>query len=280
MSILSTLSSFRRKKNVLPSSSAIWAVAIAVLVLYSSWVTGCGSSTAYDPATEYANACADASNATYAKISRDLTAIVNDNSNLQWENGVVGSRVLVVAWVSAAIASHYTEGQELEFKYDLWVTVVPELKNYFGSAAPAPLRIAQLLGLPPVDATRKEYLLELWVSPENLLRPCPDPEVTDHECQLAFHGDQFWVYDNTQKVYADVGATGFKAYKDWFTNRKDVIYTSAAPYPWTRLGYTYDWGNPANHCGLSEYIVQGYREDGSGIPAKVKAVTKTADYFN
>lgn len=269
-----------RGKPIPSFSSAVCAAAVVLLVVYTSVISGCGSSAAYDPMTEYANACTDASSATYAKISKNLTAVVNENSNLQWENGVVGSRVLVVAWVTAAIASYYTEGQELEFKYDLWVTVVPELKNYFGGVAPDSLRIAQLLGLPPADATRKEYMLELWVLPANLLRPCPDPEVTDHECQLDFHGEQFWVYDVTQKIYADVGSTGFKAYKAWFNNRKDVIYTSAAPYPWTRLGYTYDWGNPANHCGLSEFILHGYKEDGSGVPVKVKAVTPTAFYFN
>jgi len=150
MRMRSGFASFRKKTAALPSST-VWAVAIAILVVCSSWVTGCGNSAAYDPATEYANACVDASNATYAKISRDLTAIVSDNPSLQWEDGIVGSRVLVVAWVSAAIASHYSEGQELEFKYDLWVTVVPELKNYFGGATPPPSRVRKWpVCLPPM----------------------------------------------------------------------------------------------------------------------------------
>ena len=33
------------------------------------------------------------------------------------------------------------------------MTVVPEIKNFFGMAPPEPLRIAQLLGLPPETAT-------------------------------------------------------------------------------------------------------------------------------
>ena len=27
-------------------------------------------------------------------------------------------------------------------------------------------------------------------------------------------------------------------------------------FPWTRLGYTYDWGKPDNHVGLSEFILR------------------------
>ena len=26
-------------------------------------------------------------------------------------------------------------------------------------------------------------------------------------------------------------------------------------YPWSRLGYTYDWGNPESEVGLSEFVV-------------------------
>ncbi|MBU6351343.1 MAG: hypothetical protein KGS73_14490 [Chloroflexi bacterium] len=26
-------------------------------------------------------------------------------------------------------------------------------------------------------------------------------------------------------------------------------------YPWTRLGYTYDWSNSASEVGLSEFVV-------------------------
>lgn len=129
MNILSGFASLRKKPAALFSSTL--CAAIATLVLYSSLVTGCGNSTAYDPETEYANACADASIATYAKISRNLTAIVNDNPDLQWENGVIGSRVLVVAWVTAGIASHYAEGQEVEFKYDL---LTRQEKNIFWSS--------------------------------------------------------------------------------------------------------------------------------------------------
>jgi len=61
-------------------------------------LTSCGSSTsAYDPYAEYARACADAANITTAKISKNLTPVIPENTNLVWENNIVGSRVLVVS---------------------------------------------------------------------------------------------------------------------------------------------------------------------------------------
>jgi len=36
-----------------------------------------------------------------------------------------------------------------------------------------------------------------------------------------------------------------------------LYYRSIRPalQPWTGLGYTYDWGNPVNHVGASEFIL-------------------------
>ena len=42
--------------------------------------------------------------------------------------------------------------------------------------------------------------------------------------------------------------------------------------PWTRLGYTYDWGNQASEVGLSEFVVW------AKTTVKVESVTQNADY--
>ena len=111
---------------------------------------------------QYSSAVADARTVTPAEISRYLTPITNENPDLIWENGVVGSRLLVVTWLGDA-GKYYKcrdpngcsgnssciEGGECPtYRYDSWVTVVPEIKNFFGPAQPESLRIAQLLGLP------------------------------------------------------------------------------------------------------------------------------------
>ena len=44
-------------------------------------------------------------------------------------------------------------------------------------------------------------------------------------------------------------------------------------YPWTRLGYTYDWGDSTTHVGLSEFILE------QNATVMVKSVTSTVDYL-
>ena len=51
-------------------------------------------------------------------------------------------------------------------------------------------------------------------------------------------------------------------------------YTGDHPYPWTGLGYTYDWGNPDSEIGLSEFVILG------GSTVGVDAVIPTEEYLN
>jgi hypothetical protein len=250
---------------------------------------------------KYSSAVADARTAEPSEISRYLTPVTNDNPNLIWENGVVGSRLLVVIWLGDA-GKYYEcsdpngcsgnssclEGGECPtYKYDSWVTVVPEIKNFFGLARPEPMRIAQLLGLPPTaatsgDAGEYKYMLEMWVSPQDLFRPCPDTEISDTACETSFPTDSFRMLDPDNKVRATVGPEYgvFKTYSSWFTNQASYSYTmGASPYPWTRLGYTYDWGSD-NHTGLSEFVLHGRKADGSTISVGIRSVQTTAEYFS
>jgi hypothetical protein len=270
-------------------------------------LAACGSDSSAIPVSvpvslqaQYSSAVADARTVTPSEISRSLTPITNENPNLVWENGVVGSRLLVVTWLGDA-GKYYQcsdpggcigntsciEGGECPtYKYDSWVTVVPEIKNFFGNVLPQPLRIAQLLGLPPEYAVKgnpseAKYMLELWVSPKDLFRPCPDTEISDTTCETGFPADMFRMLDLSNKVRATEGTDYgvFKTYSSWFNNRTRNIYTmGSSPYPWTRLGYTYDWGS-SNHTGLSEFVLHARKENGSTISVGIKSVKSTAEYF-
>lgn len=282
---------------------------LIVLSLYVSvcLLTSCGSdtSTSPDPApislqAQYSSAIADTRVAKPSEISRYLTPITNDNPKLIWENGVVGSRLLVVTWLGDA-GRYYKcndpggcsgntsciEGGECPtYRYDSWVTVVPEIKNFFGIIVPQSLRIAQLLGLPPEAAVtggpnEYKYMLELWVSPHDLFRPCPDTEISDTVCETNFPADSFRMLDPNNKVRATAGpeAGVFKTYSSWFKGQTSYSYTlGSSPYPWTRLGYTYDWGS-SNHVGLSEFVLHGRKADGSTISVGIRSVKTTAAYF-
>ena len=107
------------------------------------------------------------------------------------------------------------------------------------------LRLRQLLGLEP--GTEEVFFLEVWARPGDLWRPCADNETGDTVCGLSMPAN---VSDD---------------YRAWFNYTRAVQYvdcgekydTEQLGYPWTQLGYTYDW-NPDNesHRGLSEFVIK------------------------
>jgi hypothetical protein len=141
---------------------------------------------------------------------------------------------------------------------EMWVTLAPDLHQFIrsDSAADKTLRAEQLLGLPPNNG--KTWVYELWVNPIDLFRPSPDPEISDHEAELDF----------PQSRYATISAE----HQQWINDLKTKSYGPNG-YPWTRLGYTYDWGNPNSEVGLSEFVIR------PGATVEFKSATPTDDYW-
>jgi len=205
----------------------------------------------------YSWAIKDAEVAESHEIYRSLVAIIPSNNALSWQKDT-GS-VLVVTWTSW---DGYDDrvGSSEELQREVWVTVVPEVKTFCCKHRITPkqvsLRLEQLLGLPPENGKTK--FVEMWVLPKDLFRPSPDPEVSDHEAELDFpESDRF--------------VTVSKEYRQWFHNMKQKSY-GADGYPWTRLGYTYDWGNPDHEIGLSEFVIR------AGAKVTIHAISNTMDY--
>ncbi len=146
----------------------------------------------------------------------------------------------------------------------IWVTLVPELQEFCQrlnlSTAEMTLRLEQLIGLPPNSG--KTHIVEMWVDPGDLFRPTPDPEITDQVAELDFpRSDRF--------------LTVAPRYRSWFLERIGTVYRmqeeSARPYPWTRLGYTYDWSGEGE-IGLSEFVVR------KRASVRIEAITTTEEY--
>ncbi|OEC84497.1 MULTISPECIES: hypothetical protein [Methanobacterium] len=203
----------------------------------------------------YTNAIDDAMSADDNEISTNLTPITEDNSNLTWQGNSSDKRVLVVLWTTHK-SSYPVGGNITTYWGETWVTVVPEIKNFFKSHSISEqylqLRVAQLLGLPP--DSKDDYFVEVWVNPKDLFRPTPDNEINDTTAQL------------------DFPSSVNPAYEKWFD--ENIIFSYfPKEYPWTRLGYTYDWGNPNSHVGLSEFVIK----NNSNIA--VKSVQTTKEYL-
>ncbi len=197
----------------------------------------------------YQAAVTDAINPEPSEISSTLTRI--QGNPLLLDTIINGEwHLLAVSWKSNS--SYYPDvGAYNTGKYDLWITVVPQLQErcriyseQLASSQAMKLRLQQLMGLPPDGSDR--FFLELWVRPDDIFRPCPDNETSDTECGLS------------------LPPSVDSAYRAWFNDLRAVQYVDCSNtqgntvgYPWTQLGYTYDW-HPDNssHIGLSEFVVK------------------------
>ena len=244
--------------------------------------------------SEYKKALEDTKETTQAEIFTDLLAVVprSDVTNylrlhgdeIRWnkkdeiQDVKEKTRVLVVAFVKMSDWADFYQPnlhKEYQVPVSLWVTVVPEMKNFLvgKECPPTKERIIQILGLHPINSPY-EVLVEMWVDPKMLFRPSPDPEITDHEAELATRVGEsiFWEYPSDQNAFLTLDESVFflesswsvlgnMTFQEWYENRTATIYNSIGDektwgWPWTRLGYTYDWGNKDNHVGLSEFVVR------------------------
>ncbi len=236
-----------------------WA-GIAIMAL----LAGCGgddeppSTTGTPPSTEptlaelYQAAVDDAEVAEASEISDMLTAITSDNPDLMRD---ANGRVLMLTWTSYNGYDNLV-GQETMLGVEVWVTPGGAVKSFCQESGLAgeelDTRLEQLLGLPP--DTGKDRMVALWVPDNAMFRPSPDAEITDSVASL------------------DFPAGTEQAHMDWINTLKAESYGTDG-YPWTRLGYTYDW-NPdaASEVGMSEFVIE------KGSMVVVESVTPQDTY--
>jgi len=191
----------------------------------------------------YQKAIADAAYVQKTEIYNHLTTINKENKNLVWKTINNENYILAVTWKTAVDyykpyldSANYNVGN-----YPIWVTIVPDLLNFMQNdkSKDKTARLKQLLGLTPTGEYK--YFIEFWVKPEDLFRPCPDKEITDSACQTCF----------PPSVDSE--------HKQWINNLRAESYSACDlynQYPWTQLGYTYDWNKKSKtHVGLSEFVI-------------------------
>lgn len=112
------------------------------------------------------------------------------------------------------------------------------------------LRLEKLIGLPPNKGYTHFSLL--WVSPKDLLRPAFNSDIEGEIIELELIAD--------------------KDFAVWFNNNTEYSYKNNR-YPWTRLGYTYDWENNGKAYGLTEFIIK------KGSPITVERTYTSKEFF-
>jgi hypothetical protein len=133
----------------------------------------------------------------------------------------------------------------------VWVTQVPEVQEICQKfSGDVELSLDQLLGLIP--GTKLSNFVMMTVTEGSVIRPATNPDTsTTMPCSTpapANCGQEF-----PQGVADD--------YVRWFANKTLSAWVVTDPlqspvgYPWTRLGYTYNWKPGADKYGASEYVI-------------------------
>ena len=146
-------------------------------------------------------------------------------------------RVLLLTWHDEP--ESYPQGQDVTLENsEVWTFTDGEIRSWYQSegqdAASVVLRLEQLIGLPRDSGYT--HVSALWVQPEDLLRPAYCTDAADEHMDNYFSG----------QTDSD--------YLTWFEANIEWSYTQSA-YPWTRLGYTYDWSLYGDEYGLTEFII-------------------------
>ncbi len=180
-----------------------------------------------------------------------------------------GDAVLVVSWVSPAGAKascsippgqsscQFTRSSDsVPRETPVWVVLHDELRSKCGAWQlhdfALQQRMEQLLGLPlnQPEPFRKTEFLIMRVSPSALYRPCVGEDDSDPSHPSCLVRMDAAVHPQPEWLSAFVSQYSVWAY---------VLPESGAPgYPFTRLGYTYDWHLPPSekgNYGVSEFII-------------------------
>jgi hypothetical protein len=159
-----------------------------------------------------------------------------------------------VTWTS--YPDSYKPGSDLTLAWgETWVTQSGAVQNEC-KAFPKEelnLRIQQLLGWPPQVVTQR-YFIVLDVKTSDMFRPCANPSLIATECTANFADD------------------ASEPHQAWYAGQSAVAYQFPNGYPWTRLGYTYDWNPNTDEEGVFEFVIK------KGVTVSVVSSTPTEAY--
>jgi hypothetical protein len=241
----------------------------------------------------YSNALLNAAVALPEEISTRLRPVATNTPGTGWRtftNWVDGttSRWVRVAtmqftggWDWNNVLTPGTHTMSNGWSAEIWVTLYPDgrqlLAGYTGTNRT--LRMEKALGLPPRTGTYG--VAEFYVDPKYLFRPAVSPDIHSPSAGLAPEESSPYLTANALQGISPGYAAWFNA---TFDSRGYAAINLDNSWPWTRLGYTFDYENSAHYpVGLSEYVVPScsdtnYWGAGLVIPIYVDSTYPAADY--
>lgn len=196
----------------------------------------------------------------------NLVRITKSDPRVRWRT-IKGHRHVLVATLRRDPVTNVTPGQAFELSSPRWVFIPRQLRNRcarVGCESMGPgrldLTLKQFLGVPP-DANYS-VANTFWVRPRDMFRPCRQPSIRAASCTRRAPGPLPDINGVAIKAFLrEQAAYAWRWPRRW-NPATAVSCASAWPeparcygFPWTRLGYAYDWAPNRNRVGLSEFVV-------------------------
>lgn len=198
----------------------------------------------------YNNAIQDSVFAEESEI-QPLVALTKEDKLVSWDKE---GRVLLCTWHN--YPDSYPEGEKVTIAWGpVWTFTDKEITSYkdeFTKAQDKEMRFRQLIAFAP--DSEHSTVTGFWVDPKDVKRPAYQSDPTDETMQITLE-------ENVDE-----------AFKAWFDENILNSYFYGA-YPWTRLGYTYDWADNGKEYGLTEFIVN------QGAEVEVEFTETTQEFF-
>lgn len=233
-----------------PSVVAVFLLLLNALVLFATAQLALRCRAEAESGSRFERALDTAMSPGEEDVVRDLVPLAPDGTDLVWDRGADPARVLVATLTGYGGYADDVAGS-CRLCANVWVSPVPQLRDrcrrFDRRGRPLRERLWQYLGLRPDGGA--DTVVELWIDPGDAFRPCPDPEVDDRTCRLGLP-----VVPSADAAGTEAGRRALD-HARWFRSKFDAYYDDQ-PYPWTRLGYTFDWGGDATRIGASEYVVR------------------------
>ena len=222
-----------------------------------------------------------------SKVIKNLMVLGKDNKVNNMNENSKEQKFLMVSWIDLKknYNKHWEEDLKTHKPYKIkrttWLTVPEQIKDFCnkckGTNMKIPgkmmlsLRLEQYLGLLLTQEEKKTHFVEILVKAKDIERPCTNSEISTSSCT----NFDFNSLDKTSFLYETFKKTHYLDKE--YLNKEE----SNKLYPFTGLGYTYDWGNPRTHVGATEFIIKQEKTGGvepPGVDVEVVSVKSTEEY--
>lgn len=135
---------------------------------------------------------------------------------------------------------------------EIWVTAVPEVQTICRAfSGDVEMKLRQLIGLPPDEDI--SHALVLRVHASDVFRPSPWPDTSTRYPCAPSPSDPATLPSDCGNAFPPNATLEHQA---WIASADLSLHAVPGGYPWTHLGYTYNWAPGADRYGASEYIIR------------------------